>query len=60
MRPFSYYPIFYSPVSQEQRQSLLKPFMSVKLEFHDLDGLRWTQTALRRRQVRILPLTLPL
>lgn len=25
--------------------------MSVKFEFHDLDGLRWTQTALRRQQV---------
>lgn len=24
--------------------------MSVKFEFHDLDGLRWTQTALRRQQ----------
>ncbi|KXN80818.1 hypothetical protein AN958_07254 [Leucoagaricus sp. SymC.cos] len=24
--------------------------MSVKIEFHDLDGLRWTQTALRRLQ----------
>ena len=28
--------------------------MSVKFEFHDLDGLRWTQTALRRQQVYIV------
>jgi len=36
---------------QEQRQSLLDSFTSVKFEFHDLDGLRWTQTALRRQEV---------
>ena len=33
---------------QEQRQTLLKSFSSVKVEFTDLDGLRWSQTALRK------------
>jgi len=32
----------------------LDSFMSVKFEFHDLDGLRWTQTSLRRQQVYIV------
>lgn len=35
-------------MTEEQRQTLLKPFTSVKVEFTDLDGLRWSQTALRR------------
>jgi hypothetical protein len=33
-------------MTEEQRQTLLKPFTSVKVEFTDLDGLRWSQTAL--------------
>ncbi|KAL9708722.1 hypothetical protein Ac2012v2_008104 [Leucoagaricus gongylophorus] len=37
-------------MTEEQRQSLLDSFTSVKFEFHDLDGLRWTQTALRRQE----------
>ncbi|KAF9474147.1 hypothetical protein BDN70DRAFT_936881 [Pholiota conissans] len=37
-------------ITEEQRQTLLRPFAAVKAEFADLDGLRWTQTALRRRQ----------
>jgi len=35
-------------MTEEQRQTLLKSFTSVKVEFTDLDGLRWSQTALRR------------
>ncbi|KAF8151290.1 hypothetical protein B0H34DRAFT_124236 [Crassisporium funariophilum] len=37
-------------MTEEQRQMLMKPFTSVKVEFSDLDGLRWTQTALRKFQ----------
>ncbi|KAF8180885.1 hypothetical protein BJ912DRAFT_1044810 [Pholiota molesta] len=37
-------------LTEDQRQTLLRPFAAVKAEFADLDGLRWTQTALRRRQ----------
>ncbi|KAF8876972.1 hypothetical protein CPB84DRAFT_1828908 [Gymnopilus junonius] len=33
-------------MTEEQRQALLKPFATVKAEFTDLDGLRWTQSAL--------------
>jgi len=33
---------------------LLQPFVAVKAEFTDLDGLRWTQTALRKFQVRLI------
>ncbi|KAF9442537.1 hypothetical protein P691DRAFT_779356 [Macrolepiota fuliginosa MF-IS2] len=46
-------------MTEEQRQLLLSPFMSVKFEFHDLDGMRWTQTALRDRQCRRRPSVLP-
>jgi len=35
-------------MTEEQRQTLLKSFSSVKVEFTDLDGLRWSQTALCR------------
>jgi len=35
-------------MTEEQRQTLLKSFTSVKVEFTDLDGLRWSQTALRK------------
>ncbi|PPQ89368.1 hypothetical protein CVT25_002010 [Psilocybe cyanescens] len=35
-------------MTQEQRQLLMQPFSTVKAEFVDLDGLRWTQTALRK------------
>ncbi|KIM35759.1 hypothetical protein M413DRAFT_449596 [Hebeloma cylindrosporum] len=37
-------------ITEEQRQLLLQPFKAVKAEFTDLDGLRWTQTALRKLQ----------
>ncbi|KAF8968630.1 hypothetical protein BDZ97DRAFT_1916063 [Flammula alnicola] len=37
-------------MTEEQRQMLLKPFKSVKAEFADLDGHRWTQSALRKFQ----------
>ncbi|KAF8815591.1 hypothetical protein BYT27DRAFT_7128762 [Phlegmacium glaucopus] len=37
-------------MTEEQRQTLLKSFTSVKVEFTDLDGLRWSQTALRKIQ----------
>ncbi|KAF5323246.1 hypothetical protein D9619_013503 [Psilocybe cf. subviscida] len=37
-------------LTEEQRLALLRPFTSVKAEFTDLDGLRWTQTALRYHQ----------
>ncbi|PPR05345.1 hypothetical protein CVT26_011609 [Gymnopilus dilepis] len=33
-------------LTEEQRQTLLRPFAAVKAEFTDLDGLRWTQAAL--------------
>ncbi|KAF5349909.1 hypothetical protein D9756_009301 [Leucocoprinus leucothites] len=46
-------------MTEEQRQSLLGSFMSAKIEFHDLDGLRWTRTALRRRQHTRRPTVLP-
>lgn len=38
-------------MTDEQRRTLLRPFASVKFEFSDLDGLRWTSSALHRRQV---------
>ncbi|PPQ87737.1 hypothetical protein CVT25_015162 [Psilocybe cyanescens] len=34
-------------MTKEQRQLLMQPFATVKAEFVDLDGLPWTQTALR-------------
>jgi len=37
-------------MTEEQRQTLLRSFTSVKFEFSDLDGLCWTQTALSTRQ----------
>ncbi|KAF9033535.1 hypothetical protein BJ165DRAFT_1410281 [Panaeolus papilionaceus] len=40
-------------MTEEQRQTLLRSFTSVKVEFSDLDGLRWTQAALSMFQ-RIL------
>jgi len=46
-------------LAQEQRQLLLQPFKAVKAEFADLDGLRWTQTALRTLQARIICLRIP-
>ncbi|KAF7783381.1 hypothetical protein Agabi119p4_1405 [Agaricus bisporus var. burnettii] len=46
-------------MTEEQRQLLLSPFMSVKCEFHDLDGLRWTQTALHKRQYNRRPSIAP-
>ncbi|KAJ3563701.1 hypothetical protein NP233_g8771 [Leucocoprinus birnbaumii] len=46
-------------MTEEQRQALFDSFESVKLEFHDLDGLRWTQTALRRRKHTHRPTILP-
>ncbi|PPQ91046.1 hypothetical protein CVT25_014032 [Psilocybe cyanescens] len=36
----------------EQRQLLMQPFATVKAEFADLDGLRWTQTAQCKLQIR--------
>lgn len=39
---------------QEQRQILLRSFTSVKVEFSDLDGLKWTHSALRKRMVRLV------
>jgi len=44
---------------QEQRQLLLQPFKAVKAEFADLDGLRWTQTALRKLQARFIFFRVP-
>lgn len=42
----------YMPVTrQEQRQILFRSFTSVKVEFSDLDGLKWTHSALRKRMV---------
>jgi len=35
-------------MTEEQRLTLLKSFTSVKVEFTDLDGLRWSQTALHK------------
>ncbi|KAF9458299.1 hypothetical protein BDZ94DRAFT_1270955 [Collybia nuda] len=37
-------------MTEEQREILLRSFTSVKVEFSDLDGLKWTHSALRRRQ----------
>ncbi|KDR73389.1 hypothetical protein GALMADRAFT_731527 [Galerina marginata CBS 339.88] len=45
-------------MTEEQRQLLHRPFAAVKAEFTDLDGMRWTQTALRMRQVRSVLLLL--
>ncbi|PPQ87880.1 hypothetical protein CVT25_000717 [Psilocybe cyanescens] len=39
-------------MTEEQRQLLMQPFATVKAEFADLDGLRWTQTALSKLQPR--------
>ena len=47
-------PCFHLLQLQEQRQLLLQPFKAVKAEFADLDGLCWTQTALRKFQVNTL------
>jgi len=38
-------------ITEEQRRILAKSFLFVKTEFSDLDGLRWTQNALRESQV---------
>ncbi|KAF8226376.1 hypothetical protein L208DRAFT_1054957, partial [Tricholoma matsutake] len=38
-------------MTEEQRQTLLGSFSSVKVEFSDLDGLQWTHSALRKRTV---------
>ncbi|PPQ84657.1 hypothetical protein CVT25_015389, partial [Psilocybe cyanescens] len=37
-------------MTDEQRQLLMQPFGTVKARFADLDGLRWTQTALCKLQ----------
>ncbi|KAF8884636.1 hypothetical protein BD779DRAFT_1536195 [Infundibulicybe gibba] len=37
-------------MTEEQRQILYLSFKSVKVEFSDLDGLKWTGSALRRRK----------
>ncbi|KIK69117.1 hypothetical protein GYMLUDRAFT_35178 [Collybiopsis luxurians FD-317 M1] len=36
-------------LTEEQRHTLLQSFSSVKFEFSDLDGLKWTGSALRNR-----------
>ena len=37
---------------KEQRRTLFQSFASVKVEFSDLEGLCWTQAALKMLQVR--------
>ncbi|TFK22479.1 hypothetical protein FA15DRAFT_671453 [Coprinopsis marcescibilis] len=39
-------------MTEEQFHTLKRSFMSVKFEFYDLDGLRWTPSALYSRQYR--------
>ncbi|KAF9048120.1 hypothetical protein BDZ89DRAFT_1108501 [Hymenopellis radicata] len=36
-------------LTEDQRQSLLTSFSSVKTQFFDLDGLMWTRSALKKR-----------
>ncbi|KAF5383441.1 hypothetical protein D9757_006082 [Collybiopsis confluens] len=38
-------------LTEEQRDTLLQSFSSVKFEFSDLDGMKWSNSALRTRAV---------